>query len=271
MHTFRSTWDFIIKGMKDTFTDVTLRDMLERKIRVSKELAEDLSHYDRCPEGHDDHTLKFLWSCINRAIARQQMIRNRNDRDSIIGKKQGDPNALPGETGYVRPKAKGEAKAKPKAKVEAKAKPKAKAEAQRGRSQSRDGGRGGDAKPVCFFYNQSDGCKKDKCNFAHTMLSAKEKLLLNKPARSDSPGKGGARGGDGGGRGGGKGRGDGGGKGRGKGRGDSADKKPAHNARQWCAYHLKVEGCTNGDKCKFPHLDVSAVNAIKKAQLAQRG
>ncbi len=194
------------------------------------------------------------------------MIRNRNDRDSIIGKKHGDANALPGEAGYVKPKAKGEAKAKPKAKGEAKAKPKAKGEAQRGRSQSRDGGRGGDDKPVCYFHNH-DGCKKDNCNFAHTIVSAKEKSLLNKPSRSDSPGKDGARGGDGGARGGGKGRGEG-GKGKGKG---GADKKPVQNARQWCAYHLKVEGCTNGDKCNFPHLDVSAVNAIKKAQLAQRG
>ncbi len=51
-----------------------------------------------------------------------------------------------------------------------------------------------------------------------------------------------------------------------------ATRSPAAvGARQWCAYHLKVEGCTKGDTCKFPHLDVSAVNAIKKAQLAQRG
>jgi hypothetical protein len=274
MHTFRSTWDFIIKGMKDTFGDATLRDMLERKIRASKELSEDLSHYDRCPEGHEDHTLKFLWECINRAIGRQQMLRNRNDRDALVGKgKGGDPNALPGEAGYLKPKGKAKAEAKTKAKGEAKTKakgdpkPKDKDEAQRGRSRGREKG---DAKPLCFFHNQPEGCKKGKdCNFDHRKATADEKKDLARPSRSGSPGKGSEAGS-------GKGAGRGEGGGRGRGRGDKkptgdGEKKTGGSARQWCAYHLKVEGCTKGDSCKFPHLDVSAVNAIKKAQLAQRG
>ncbi len=46
--------------MRDTFSDDNLRDMLEKKIRKSKELAEDLSHFDRQPEGHEHKTYKFL-------------------------------------------------------------------------------------------------------------------------------------------------------------------------------------------------------------------
>ena len=188
-------------------------------------------------------------------------------------KKGGDPDALPGEAEDIKPKGKQEAK-KPKAKAEAKtnakgeAKPKDKAEAQRGRSRGREQG---DAKPLCFFHNSPDGCKKGKdCNFDHRKATADEKKDLARPARSGSPGKGADEG-----RGRGSGRGEGGGRGRGRGdkkpAGEGGDKKPGGGARQWCAYHLKVEGCTKGDSCKFPHLDVSAVSAIKKAQLAQRG
>ncbi len=73
LHTFKHTWEYIIREMKDKFGDNTLRDMLERKLRTSLELSGDLQHFDRSPEGHVDHTYKFLLQSIHRALHRQRM------------------------------------------------------------------------------------------------------------------------------------------------------------------------------------------------------
>ena len=90
-----------------------MRDLFERKIRPSKELSDDIAHYDRSPEGHDDHTYKFLLESVSRAIARQKMHRNRADRDEIVNRSGVDPNAFPGE-GDKTPKPKVKAKTRPR-------------------------------------------------------------------------------------------------------------------------------------------------------------
>ena len=261
--------------MKDTLSDEALRDMLERKLRKFKELAEDLSHFDRQSEGHDHNTYKFLVESITRAIGRQQMLRNRQGRDDLIKKGGHDPNALPSAPDKAKAEAAAKAKAKakakaqseadkakqadPKAKTKAKAKPKAKAEgggSGRGRSSSRGFGDDGVQK-VCTYFNHDCGCKKGvDCNFKHVIVSADEKKKLP-PPRSTSPA-------------GGKGSGGGSGKGRGRGSGKGGAAAPAGSVRQWCAFFLKEGGCTNEGTCKFPHVSAEAVEAIKKANKAAK-
>jgi hypothetical protein len=276
MHTFLANWHFIIGSMKDTLGVATLRDLFERKIRPSKELSEDLAHYDRCPEGHDDRTYKFLLESVARAIARQKMNRNRADRDRIVNRSGVDPGAFPGEGDNAKEAAKKkEAKDKAKAKEKAKAKgaPREKAKAKgkadaggerRGRSTSRDNtNKGPSGSKVCVFFNH-EGCKKGKdCDFEHRIVSGEEKKNLKRPDRSQSPG-GKSRGGSPSPKGGGK-------KGAGK-NGDAgksgAGKGGAAPLRQWCSFFLKDSGCTNGSSCRFPHLTAEAVDAIKKANKA---
>jgi hypothetical protein len=271
MHTFLANWHFIIGSMKDTLGVATLRDLFERKIRQSKELSEDLAHYDRCPEGADDRTYKFLLESVARAIARQKMNRNRADRDRIVNKSGVDPSAFPSEGGNPKGDGKKNAKAKEKAKGKGVPKTKAKAKAdaggeRRGRSLSRDNTNKGPpqgSNRVCVFHN-FDGCKKGKdCNFEHRIVSAEEKKNLKRPDRSQSPG-GKSRGGSPIPKGGGK-------KGAGK-NGDAgknaAGKGGASPLRQWCSFFLKEAGCTNGSSCRFPHLTAEAVDAIKKANKA---
>ncbi len=96
LHTFMHNWNNIIAHMKDKFSDDTLRDMLERKIYKSKELSEDIAHYNRQAEGAEHKTYKFLMESIVRAIGRQQMLRNRQGRDDLVKKGGGDSNAFPG-------------------------------------------------------------------------------------------------------------------------------------------------------------------------------
>ncbi len=56
--------------------------MFERKIRVYKELSEDIGHYDRQPEGLDgDRTYKFLLDIVVLAISRHKFQRNRLERE----------------------------------------------------------------------------------------------------------------------------------------------------------------------------------------------
>ena len=271
MHTFLANWHFIIGNMKDTLGIPTLQDLFERKIRVSKELSEDIGHYDRQPEGPGgDRTYKFLLESVGRAISRQKLQRNRVEKDKMIkGHGPGpDPNAMGAEGGpdkkKDKPKPKGEgqgkAKAKPEAKTKAKAKGKANAGGEgRGRSGSRERGYDG-PKRVCVFFNGDGGCNKGKdCAFEHRLVYGEEKKALKLPSRSESPGgRAGSPNGKGAGRG--KGAGKLGKKGDGAGKG--ADKAPA---RQWCSFFLKEAGCTNGDKCRFPHVSAEVVAAIKKA------
>ena len=73
MHTFRDTWDNI---MVNSLAEVSKRDLLFRKMEQSKELAEDLAHYRRLPEGHEDKSYSWLLNCITRSLRRRAENRN---------------------------------------------------------------------------------------------------------------------------------------------------------------------------------------------------
>jgi hypothetical protein len=43
MHTFRDTWDNILRNMVDNLAEISKRDLLFRKMESSKELSEDMA------------------------------------------------------------------------------------------------------------------------------------------------------------------------------------------------------------------------------------
>ena len=57
-------------------------------------------------------------------------------------------------------------------------------------------------------------------------------------------------------------------KGKGKDKGKTKQKVKTDHKFQWCAHHLKPEGCNKDAACTFPHVDKEAVQAIKKAMRA---
>jgi hypothetical protein len=68
MYEFKQLWDNIMRRMTDTLSEPTLRGMLLKKLRQSKELKEDIAHYDRFETAHADRNITYLWNCVNRAI-----------------------------------------------------------------------------------------------------------------------------------------------------------------------------------------------------------
>ena len=245
VHTFRSTWDNILRHMKDTLAETSKRDMLL--------LAEDIAHYRRLSEGHEDKTYTWLLNCIQRALRRKAEKINWDGRAAIV-QGTGALDAAPGQA--MTKKEKKKAKAKAKSKAEAKngkkdeEEPALSAPGATGKAKAKEKGKG-KAKGNGKGRSSSTGEIKAKdccyqCWFSHASISKAMKKQIPEPKSSRSPSP--ARSAKGGGKG--------------------KDKGKAKHQFKWCSHNLKPEGCKKGEQCPFPHLDAGAVSTVKKAMKA---
>ena len=263
MHSFRHYWDAMTQKVRNELNESTLADILLAKLEKSVELKEDIRHYQRQREGHEDKTYSYLLGCMDRHLARQRLLKNRTDHQAAM--KRNSP-AVPGETNTggdgnkKKKKKKKRAKSEPVRKNENREEPvaaapkdkKKKKNNSRENSQNRDGpardkSPGGTApqkrNTICWFY-QSNKCENGKdCAFEHVKVDKSQLSQLKRRGRSTSP----------------KGKGKGGGKGK-----NNRDTS-APRMGQYCRAFLKPGGCPNPDKCKYPHCDEAQVEEIKRA------
>ena len=88
--TFRSRWDTVVDSIKDKISDSTVADILAMKLGQSSELRDGMAHYYRMPEGHEDHTYKYLRDSIERFLARRQQKKNRKEQTRALSHTTGD-------------------------------------------------------------------------------------------------------------------------------------------------------------------------------------
>eukprot|EP00972_Heterocapsa_arctica_P067588 9976279-Heterocapsa_arctica.AAC.1 len=104
--------------MRVQLSEEELGEILCGKMSESKELKEDLAHYNRQPEGHPDRSYKYLHESMQRNIHLIQMRRSRAaDAAAIKAGNLGDNKAIPalGDPNVPSPKAIKKAAAKAKA------------------------------------------------------------------------------------------------------------------------------------------------------------
>jgi hypothetical protein len=247
-------------------SELTLRGMLLKKMRISKYLKEDIAHYDRLENSSPEKNSVYLWNCISRAIRIQKEKRNATQQEEFMkGELGGGHHAAPSpetkkaKKGAAKAKAAKEAAPAPSPKTKAKAKAKAKTQPRDNWSRVED-----DDSKACYFFNHM-GCNKakDACSWQHVMLTKAKRDAMVPPARSASP----------------SGRTPGGGKGRGKGKGkekgNSRTASPAAGGGRsaspgtippmnWCHKFLLPAGCPYTPNCKFKHLNQEQVDKILK-------
>ncbi len=257
MSEFKHRWENIIRRMSDPLSDQTLQGMLVKKMRVSKKLKEDISHYDRLEQSNPEKSIGYLWNCINRAIRLQKEAQNATAQENYLKNELTSTAAPAPGPGDLKPKK------SPKAKKAAKTAAPAQPEQQRGRSQTRTSKKtDAEIAKVCWFHNR-EGCTRDPCQFHHTNLSEADKARQIRPARSGSPAPKGV----------GKGKKSGEGK-KGKSKGRSRTASPAASGRspspggaldqRYC--HKFLLGTCTWKPCKFKHLTQDQVDKINKMQ-----
>ena len=255
MQSFKFYWETMSARMTNELSEKSLSEILVDKMSASQVLHEDVMYYHRIRDEHEDHTYQFLLACMDRYLARQRLLKNRRD-NRIAFKKHSD--AAPGvkeETPVEDPEKKKKKKKKKKRSSSAApsngdsdAAPGPKGQ---GKGKSRNSSRGsspsGDGrsqkKTACIYFQTGECNKGSDCRFEHRKVGQDELNKLKSKLRSSSPG--------------GKGKG---GKGNGNQRSSSAPKMGSY-----CHNFVSQKGCPRGDSCKFPHLNESAVEEIKKA------
>ena len=263
---FLGCWRLIIRKMRTQLTDDELGEILYNKIKNSKDMANDLAHYERQELNHPDRSYAYLTRCMERRLQNAQLERNRaNDQAAIrSGNVSGFGKlAVPATSGGNPPGKKAAAKAKALA-AKALASSTADIDARiaagiaaavkgkgKGKGDGPPGGKGagkGKGKPdfkqtPCWFFNcHANGCTKEAkdCTHKHVKVSAAEAAKLFKPgtrpadgsgARSPSPGKGGGK------------------------------QAPPAPANEWCRKYLEGN-CQLGADCPYVHLEPPIVKII---------
>ncbi|MCP4191078.1 MAG: zinc finger CCCH domain-containing protein [Planctomycetaceae bacterium] len=224
---FRFKWDTIIEGMQQRLDEKTLEGLLAEKLKDSTARREDLGHYYRIKEDHDDRSYAFLRAAIDRCLEMRQQQRNREDNRQMCKAKAFVP---------LQPLAPaiGQAKAKPKAKAKEgtpKGKGSGKAPAVKAPAEGVKAPTDNEGKMYCWFFHRTASCRHGKdCSYSHQTPKKDILEALTPPrARSPSPAA----------------------KGGGKGKTKKKDTSPGAKKR----YCIKFQSgeCTFGDKCRFDH------------------
>ena len=77
IETFISNWENVLSGcIKEVEEDVK-RALFLKQVRKSQNISQDLAHYDRLPEGHEEKTYTFLRRACQRQITLARLEGNR--------------------------------------------------------------------------------------------------------------------------------------------------------------------------------------------------
>ena len=225
---FRNKWYDILANMRaeDIPSNLTLRDILYKKIKGSKKMEYLLMIFQQLPDSHPDKSYRNLVTMIDRQIridreeamlenkekTLKNIVKGNNAAPSVEKEEKGDkpgkdkPPKNPNKAAPVMPK--------PKAKPHAKATPKA---AGKDDGKGKDGDKVKGTQPCWHHFKSNNGCRKtDKCEYSH---KKKDEAKLKE--------------------------------GKGKGKGKSRSSSPV-GAPGVCFSHRDGK-CKWGDKCKFSH------------------
>jgi hypothetical protein len=234
MDRFNNLWDTVVhnfEGHEDVPAKV-IRDMFHERWSQSKVLKGDVEYYERLATDHDDRSLAFMKSSIERYLRRQRTRRNREAQEKAYKGGTGNRDNLPS------------LEAAPAVKTAAKPKRGA-----RSSSRSRNKGEDGGGAPsgtatagrklkkfedltendFCWYFQQPVGCPRtdEDCRYVHKRAP---KAILSKmkapKSRSTSQSR----------------------TGKGKSKGKGKGTVPHH-----CHEYLRTGKCTT-QGCKHPHL-----------------
>ena len=73
---FMQTWESILAGMKEEPAMSTQEILFLKQVRSSKELCEEIAHYDRVERGHVDKSYAYLVKSVKRLLERRRQEKN---------------------------------------------------------------------------------------------------------------------------------------------------------------------------------------------------
>jgi hypothetical protein len=173
----------IIDNLNETISDEAKRDILYKKMKLSKVLAEDLAHYRRQSVNKGaDFTLDFLMDSMDRHVQLKQEEENVEAQNADLKKGSKRTDIAADAAGADEVKRKKQAKEKA-TKEKAKKDEKKKVDAAPATTTDKKPKKG-----LCFFF-QTGECKNTAaaCTFEHRKATAAEKAILAKPVRGGSP------------------------------------------------------------------------------------
>ena len=78
METFIANWGNVLTGCKTDVDDSIKKVLFLKQVRKSQRLRQDLAHFDRMPEGHEDKSYAFLRDAVRRQITLARLEANRS-------------------------------------------------------------------------------------------------------------------------------------------------------------------------------------------------
>ena len=194
LEVFWSAREATLTGMKRMPEVDTIETLLMKQIKYSDSMKIEIAHYERHPEGHPDHTYRFLTEAIQRIINKRRQDSNRKEIELLLagggaalaakgkgkGKSKGkgkyhegedndgdgDDTAMPAKgkgKGKDRSGSRGKGKGKGKGKRSQSSKGKGKGKS-RGRSNSPAGGKGSG---ICFYFSKGTCTRGKDCPYSH--------------------------------------------------------------------------------------------------------
>ncbi|MCP4240798.1 MAG: hypothetical protein GY772_09590, partial [bacterium] len=221
---FQNSWEMVLDRLPRRPDPDILLHCYHQQVKGFRPISEDIAHFNRVDDDHEDHTYEFLVNSVNRFLRRTRMEKVRDDLSKGLFHgpnadkyKQGGPPGAPG------PKGKGDKEKKGKGKGKGKSRSSSVDSAKSGKG-------GGKGSQTCWFH-ANGGCKKGaECNFSHAKPSAAP--AAKGKAKPKSRGKPGST------------------------PKSTPPGTPRDKSKEPCRMHAQGR-CKFGDKCHFSHKDGS--------------